>query len=594
MIVRMKKLTLFVSSPQRQEILVRLRRLGIVHIRNVMRPSADEIDRLEDQIIDTKRVISIFDDYRKDNARDDEISWKPSEMLQNLKEALSLAEEKQEALRALEDVKGKIEWFKPWGKFNVDQIQSLAKKDIFVRLYRVSKSAFRKVQDRRDINIINKDKNYVYLAQVSDASGEGLPLEETKLPQEGFGALYGRQESLYKRIDEIDDLLKTKAKAKDFLKAHLPALESRQTFLSTMHGMKKEEGFLYLQGFCPTDRMKDIMELSKSQGFGYLIEDPDNPEETPTLIRSPKWIKMIEPIFKFMRAVPGYNEYDISPWFLVFLSIFFAMLIGDAGYGLLFLFITFFAKKRLKTVPREPFSLMYLLSVATIIWGVITGTYFGLEKIAEIPFLNSLIIANVDSFIDTNQNFMIYLCFIIGVIHLTIAHLIIGFRFINTLKALAEAGWILILWGLFFTAGTLVIARPFPLFAGYLLGIGALLVLLFSSPRGTVPLKIISSFSDVVSYLRLFAVGYASVVVAASFNNMALEVGFDNVIAGLGAAFIIFFGHTLNILLGFMAVIVHGVRLNMLEFSGQMGMEWSGKEYDPFREKEAIGQTQGG
>jgi V/A-type H+-transporting ATPase subunit I len=97
------------------------------------------------------------------------------------------------------------------------------------------------------------------------------------------------------------------------------------------------------------------------------------------------------------------------------------------------------------------------------------------------------------------------------------------------------------------------------------------------------PLSVIGSFSDIVSYLRLFAVGYASVVVSQSFNNMAVGAGIDSVLGGLMAAVILFFGHALNIILCFMAVIVHGIRLNMLEFSGQLGMQWSGKEYDPFR-----------
>ncbi|NQT06695.1 MAG: hypothetical protein HQ575_04045, partial [Candidatus Omnitrophica bacterium] len=101
---------------------------------------------------------------------------------------------------------------------------------------------------------------------------------------------------------------------------------------------------------------------------------------------------------------------------------------------------------------------------------------------------------------------------------------------------------------------------------------------------GNLPLSIISAFSDVVSYLRLFAVGYASVIVANSFNNMAMEAGFGSIASGLGAAFILFFGHALNIALGIIAVVVHGIRLNMLEFSGHLGMQWSGREYKPFKE----------
>jgi V/A-type H+-transporting ATPase subunit I len=195
---------------------------------------------------------------------------------------------------------------------------------------------------------------------------------------------------------------------------------------------------------------------------------------------------------------------------------------------------------------------------------------------------------------------MIYLCFIIGAVHLSIAHLLKAFSMANSLKALAELGWVFLLWALFFVAGTLILSRPFPQAAGYLFVSGALLVILFSNQHKNImkrilvsladlPLKMISSFADVVSYLRLFAVGYASVIVASTFNDMALGLGFNGIAAGLGAALIMVFGHALNIILGFMAVIVHGIRLNMLEFSGQMGMEWAGKEYKPFKEERITG-----
>ena len=106
----------------------------------------------------------------------------------------------------------------------------------------------------------------------------------------------------------------------------------------------------------------------------------------------------------------------------------------------------------------------------------------------------------------------------------------------------------------------------------------------FLTTLGDLPLTMISSFSDVVSYLRLFAVGYASVTVAASFNGMAVGDGITGIVAGLAAAITLFLGHTLNIVLCLMGVIVHGVRLNMLEFSGHMNMQWSGQEYLPFKE----------
>jgi len=141
----------------------------------------------------------------------------------------------------------------------------------------------------------------------------------------------------------------------------------------------------------------------------------------------------------------------------------------------------------------------------------------------------------------------------------------------------------------------LVLNREIPAITLTLFIIGSGLVILFSHPKKNIfkgallsladlPLKVISSFSDVVSYLRLFAVGYATVAVAMAFNNMALASGINSIFSGIMAALILFLGHVLNILLALMAVIVHGIRLNMLEFSGHLDMEWSGIKYEPFRE----------
>ncbi len=344
--------------------------------------------------------------------------------------------------------------------------------------------------------------------------------------------------------------------------------------------------------------LEEVITLSKKKGAGYLIEDPRDPSEVPTLITNPRWISIIDPVFKFMNTIPGYDEFDISFVFLIFFSLFFAMLVGDAGYGILFLAATFFARRRIKNAPSAPFFLMYLLSGATILWGAVTGTWFGAVGIAQLPVFNSVIIEKISSFGADNQRFMMYLSFTIGVVHLTIAHGKKCLRVINSPLAFAQVGWICILWGMFFAAGTLVVGNVFPIFAGYLLGVGIMMVLVFEHYQKNImkgitqtltslPLNVISSFSDIVSYLRLFAVGYATVIVAESVNSMAIGGGIKSIMGGVIAAAILFMGHTLNILLAIMAVVVHGIRLNILEFSGHLGMQWTGEKYAPFKERSA-------
>ncbi len=335
--------------------------------------------------------------------------------------------------------------------------------------------------------------------------------------------------------------------------------------------------------------------LAKKNGLGYMVEDPEDITKVPTLITNPKWVRIVDPVFNFMNTIPGYGEFDISRTFLIFFSLFFAMLIGDAGYGLIFLALTFFFRKKFRKSPAEMFVLMYVLSTSTIIWGILTGTWFGAEQIARLPVISSCVIQKISSFGEDNQKFMIAFSFFIGAVHLSIARLLRMARWGKSLKSLAEAGWISVIWGMYFAAGLLVIGRDFPEFAKWLLVGGCALVLLFEKFQKNVlkgmlktladlPLSFIGAFSDVVSYLRLFAVGYASVVLAENFNAMAIGNGVNSILGALMAAIILFAGHTLNIALALMAVLVHGIRLNLLEFSGQLGMEWSGKKFTPFKE----------
>ena len=159
---------------------------------------------------------------------------------------------------------------------------------------------------------------------------------------------------------------------------------------------------------------------------------------------------------------------------------------------------------------------------------------------------------------------------------------------------MADIGWTTILWGSFFLAKVLVLGFSFPAFAKWFFIVGPVLVLFFTNPsknilKGTLEglsalaLSFVNTFTDVVSYIRLFAVGLAGVAVADAFNKMAIDVGFGNIFSGAVASFILVVGHLLNVVLGPMAVLVHGVRLNVLEFCGHVDVKWSGFSYKPLK-----------
>ena len=186
------------------------------------------------------------------------------------------------------------------------------------------------------------------------------------------------------------------------------------------------------------------------------------------------------------------------------------------------------------------------------------------------------------------------LCFLIGAVHLTLAH---GWQVFNkrkTLQALAEIGWIGSTWAMYFIAADMIAGWPMPSFTMLLLVISIVLIVLFMTPpaelkkewigHAMLPLDVINNFVDVVSYLRLFAVGLATLEVAKAFNGMASGAGW------IGAAVVLFLGHTMNIAMAVMGVMVHGLRLNALEFSNHVGLEWAGFKYNPFTRIQKKGE----
>jgi V/A-type H+-transporting ATPase subunit I len=584
----MRKLTILVSKTSVDSALHDLRELGVVHVSHLRKPHADYIDTVRKRLSRLDKVLDIVgkSEGQKKLSREELVSVS--------KKIVGLAQEKNKLKDRLAELNQKTAWFEQWGDVSKKDLEKLADKNIFIKLYLCGEKEFKKLNKDKLVYIIGRKGSNLRLIHISTNKDQELKFQQVEVPQESLGSLNKEINYIQQSRKEIKEKISSFSVYRDCFAGYKKKLINKLEFIKVKFGMEGTEALAWLQGFCPLDSVKKIKKTAQKNSWAIAVEKPDNPREVPTLIKNPKWVEIIKPVFNFMGTLPGYKEYDISFWFLLFFSLFFAMLVGDAGYGIIFLIATYLARRKFKQAPAAPFFLIYTLSFATVIWGALSGNWFGVEAIAKLPLFNFLVLDQINSFAKMNQNFMIYFCFIIGVVHLSIAHLIKSFRYLNSLKALAEIGWVCILWTAFFVASQLLVGKPFPNFTLWLGVAGITAVILFSnfqknvlkgalSTLGTLPLDVISSFTDIISYLRLFAVGYATLAVATAFNTMATSTGLGGFLGGAVAAIILFFGHSLNILLCLMSVVVHGIRLNLLEFSGQLGMEWSGKEYRPFR-----------
>jgi len=590
MIVKMKKATLLVSAKQQLEALKRLRQLGVFHVKFVQNPQSEDADRLRMEAAQTEKALSLLRPGAEGSGPEH-----PETARQTVSKILDLARKHDTAAAQLAEKQGIRNWFKQWGDFSWSSVQALSKAGLFIRLYVVDKGTLKNLPEDRYTVVLGKSGGSFRIARFAFSPEDRLGLKEENIPPVEAAGLEADIRNILSEVAAIESEMVLLSRERGSLTGHRNRLKKQIEFASVLSGMGVEDRFVYIQGFCPREAVQDLIHAAEQEDWGYAVEEPDDPAEVPTLIRNPKWIRIIHPLIKFMGTVPGYEEKDISLWFLLFFILFFAMLIGDAGYGIVFIILTFITQKKAgKKAPQEFYRLLHVASAATVVWGAASGVWFGIPQIARLPFFRNLVIPQLDASVKDNSSFMIYLCFIIAVVQLTLAHVINAFKIINSPRAFADVGWICILWPIFFLAGYLVLSRPMPHYAVWMFTVGAVLTLVFSNFQKNVfkgmlttlislPFSILGSFSDTFSYLRLYAVGIAGATVSTSFNDMLLGTGHSALGLVIAVVFL-FLIHALNMVLGCMSVIVHGVRLNLLEFSGHLGMSWTGRRYEPFRE----------
>ena len=610
MIVPMQKVTLFISARHQDAALQELRKIGVVHIQHVKAPVSDDIAELELALSNVEKCLLILSSVKPSG----EITKAGDSAEKVVSEVLNLTSEKQQLISQIEEKQDLIDWFENWGKVSVADIAALHEKGVFIRLYNVDKNLLKALPEGSFTEIIHEEKNQVKIALISESADAHLDVKEDFLPQEDYNTVAKELATLTARSKNIELHLIELAGTVSSLLAYKDDIIKHLEFAQVKSGMQNVDEIVYLQGYCPEEKTGKLVKATEKQGWGLLSEEPELTDNPPTLLKMSKLTAIIKPVFDFLGTVPGYREYDISKYFLMFFALFVAMIIGDAGYGAIFLFFSIFAHYKSAKSGQSlalAIKLFYVLSVTTIAWGTITGNWFGAVQIAALPFFKALTIPQLATFpeifpgIEANgpQQKVMLICFIIAITQLSLANIM---NFLNTvpqLKSISHLGWTAMMAGLFLVVLNLVLGMAMPDFTVSLIVGGLLVIILFmnqekgiSFSKGVLAglggafntfLNSISSFSNIISYIRLFAVGMASVAIASSFNNIAapLMKGF----AFPAAILVLIIGHSLNIVMGLLSVVVHGIRLNVLEFSGQLGMEWTGYEYKPFDEnKEKI------
>ena len=603
MIERMKKTVVLTSSPHKEELLSSLRELGVMHITDMVTKSA-ALDELEKKRAEYSSVMQTLKERGDKGAK---TASADADFISIHASLVSLLEEEEDLKGKVASLQAERDRIAPFGEFDPDAIKALEKDGIKLSIWLCGKKdreALRK-SDAGFIPVAYSGKSLAVVL-LGDEAPEGLSLTRFTLPEKSLADIDSELLAGRERLKEIDGKIKA---AFIYIPLYEKALSREDETITFERVTESVSGsdVVYLTGYIPVSDVDAFISYAKREKLAYSLSDPGPDDNPPTKIRYKGFLRIVKPVFDILGTIPGYNEYDISSYFLVFFSLFFAMIIGDAGYGIIFILISVIMQIRSRKCSDVNI-LIYVLGGATVVWGAITGTWFGsLSVLEKLPFLQRLVIPQIANYPELfgldaayTQNMMMKFCFMLGTLQLSLARVIniISKAKARDLSLVAEVGWLIDAVLIYFLALNLVIGEPFPLsvIAGGV-GTGFVLVCLFSAQGPGVPfgegvkkslggffttfLDTISCFSNLMSYIRLFAVGMASLAIAQSFNNMG-----GGLMGGFAAVFgilVIVIGHVLNLVMGILSVVVHGVRLNLLEFSGALGMEWAGYKYEPFR-----------
>ena len=330
MIVGMKKVTIVMKSSWMDEVLHILGELGLLHLHPVNLPENNIIVELHEKIRLLEKAFSVIPERYENELL---VSPDEEEGFVFAKKILDLREDAKHLKQEIDMLEIEYERVKVWGKFDPEEMNRLKASGILVKLFRCHKRELSKISRRFNINIISQDKSTVYFAVVSTEKDAEFPLEEIPVPlhdTEETERMIKEKRALLLRIqNEISNLYRHSL----VMKRTLLKLRDKLQYEEAKAGLGGESDISYLVGFCPVPLVESLRETAGKNGWVILIEDPLSDEPVPTLLRHSRWTGLFQPVMNFIGVIPGYREFDTNGIFLIFFSIFFAMIMGDGGYG---------------------------------------------------------------------------------------------------------------------------------------------------------------------------------------------------------------------------------------------------------------------
>lgn len=608
MIEKMQKYLFLIYHREYEGFLQSLRELGVVHIKETKSPK--QFDNLQALLAKRKDLADLRRRVKSLRSKDaPEVSMiLPQSEEQGVavrSEIEELMEKERNLANQIAAQRREIDYWSIWGEYDLDLMKKLENAGYKLHFYVVASQQFKEewIEEYRavKVNDFRAQAYFVTIGQSGDARPEA---DEVKAPTASMDEMQSKLETLQQEAEE------THNRIVEFADTRLGELDGYDRFIERDFDFanallqaepEANDTLMVLEGWVPervADKIAPALDGVPCYYEQVEIQENDN---VPVKLKNNRYARLFEMITK-MYSLPNYGELDITALFAPFFMLFFALCFGDGGYGLLLLIGATVAKSKAKEDSiKSVCSMLMWLGGTTAIVGSLMGTVFGMVM----PWTGGTILGSVPDTYILNQNTMMYLSVVLGLIQIVFGKFIAGYK-TQVQKGfkygLATYCWaILILFGgLGLVAMMLGEGNPMLAMASkVLLGIAALafvIALFYNTPGKNIFLNFGSGLwatynnasgllGDTLSYIRLFAIGLTGGILGGVFNNLAVQVG-GGLPVGLNfvvMAIILLFGHGLNFGLCMISSLVHPLRLTFVEFYKNAEFEGGGRQYTPFK-----------
>ena len=609
MISKMIRYDILLHAEEQERFVNELRELGLVDITTTGWEPSEGDRALLLEIEAYNRAIEALQTFAKGEEfkADAEPYFDGAEAYDRYVELQARRSEILQKIAQLEKTASDVE---PWGSFSRADIERLANNGVTLRTFVAQPAQFEALvaEDAEGVTVveINRTQSFVYFAVVTRGVVVNVDGQEVHLPESDYKATVAEIEALKAENEALNADYSRIARSVDVISERRAELMEQLQGLKVgaMAGREADGRLLVMEGWAEAETADKVDKLLETYpNLVYMRRDATIDDEAPVKLKNNKFARLFE-LIGSMYALPKYGTFDLTAIFGPFYMLFFAICLCDAGYGLVLLAVGLALLFKGGESMRQAALLSIVCASATVAFGFYANSFFGLAISDYVPVIK---------FLDfQNQFFSISLA--IGVVQILVGmaiNIVMRTKLFGFTSTFGLLGWFIIL-----LTGSLAVGLPMfgigipgfdtssPVFYG-LMGVGAVLMLLLNNIKRN-PLinlgsglwdaynNITGLLSDVLSYIRRFAIGLSGGVLAQVFNSLAMGLsGLDAMPEGtpwygmilpiVAASVILLIGHGINLFMSAISSFVHPMRLTFVEFYKNAGFEMGQRSFDPVR-----------